>query len=62
MIRDIIHDKEDLHFKQQEKRHELYKQIATGILLATVAIVGILTGVSMNKSSANNPKHIDNHS
>lgn len=26
------------------------------------AIVGILTGVSMNKSSANNPKHIDNHS
>lgn len=62
MIRDIIHDKEDLHFKQQEKRHELYKQIATGVLSATVAIVGILTGVSMNKSSANNPKHIDNHS
>lgn len=62
MIRDIIHDKEDLHFKQQEKRHELYKQIATGVLSATVAIVGILTGVSMNKSSSNNPKHIDNHS
>ena len=62
MIRDIIHDKEDLHFKQQEKRHELYKQIATGVLSATIAIVGILTGVSMNKSSANNPKHIDNHS
>ena len=62
MIRDIIHDKEDLHFKQQEKRHELYKQIATGVLSATVAIVGILTGVSMNKSSSNNPKHIDNYS
>lgn len=62
MIRDIIRDKEDLHFKQQEKRHELYKQIATGVLSATVAIVGILTGVSMNKSSSNNPKHIDNHS
>lgn len=62
MIRDIIHDKEDLHFKQQEKRHELYKQIATGVLSATIAIVGILTGVSMNKSSTNNPKHIDNHS
>ena len=62
MIRDIIRDKEDLHFKQQEKRHELYKQIATGVLSATVAIVGILTGVSMNKSSTNNPKHIDNHS
>lgn len=62
MIRDIIHDKEDLHFEQQEKRHELYKQIATGVLSATVAIVGILTGVSMNKSSSNNPKHIDNHS
>lgn len=62
MIRDIIRDKEDLHFKQQEKRHELYKQIATGVLSATVAIVGILTGVSMNKSSANNPKHINNHS
>ena len=62
MIQDIIHDKEDLHFKQQEKRHELYKQIATGVLSATIAIVGILTGVSMNKSSANNPKHIDNHS
>lgn len=40
----------------------LYKQIVTGVLSATVAIVGILTGVSMNKSSANNPKHIDNHS
>lgn len=26
------------------------------------AIVGILTGISMNKSSANNLKHIDNHS
>lgn len=62
MIRDIIRDKEDLHFKQQEKQHELYKQIATGVLSATVAIVGILTGVSMNKSSANNPKHINNHS
>lgn len=62
MIQDIIHDKEDLHFKQQEKRHEIYKQIATGVLSATIAIVGILTGVSMNKSSANNPKHIDNHS
>lgn len=62
MIQDIIHDKEDLHFKQQEKRHELYKQIATEVLSATVAIVGILTGVSMNKSSSNNPKHIDNHS
>lgn len=62
MIRDIIHDKEDLHFKQQEKRHELYKQIATGVLSATVAIVGILTGVSMNKSSSNNPKHIDTQS
>lgn len=62
MIRDIIRDKEDLHFKQQEKRHELYKQIATGVLSATIAIVGILTGVSMNKSSTNNPKHIDNHS
>ena len=62
MIQDIIHDKEDLHFKQQEKRHELYKQIATEVLSATVAIVGILTGVSINKSSSNNPKHIDNHS
>lgn len=61
MIHDLIRDKEDLHKYQVEKRHELYKQIAQGVLAASVAVVGILTGVSMSKSGPNNPKH-DNQS
>lgn len=59
MIRNLIHDKEDLHFRQQEKRHELYKQIAGGVLTATVCVIGILSGTSLIKSSPSNPKHDD---
>lgn len=57
MIRDLIHDKEELHFKQQEKRHELYKTIAGGVLTTVLGVVGILAGVNMTKSK--NPEHKD---
>lgn len=59
MIRDLIHDKEDLHFKQQEKRHELFKSVATGVLTASVAIIALLSGSSMIKSNSEDPYHED---
>lgn len=59
MIRDLIHDKEELHFKQVEKRHELIKTVTTGILGVTVGVIGILSGVSMIKTNSNDPNHED---
>lgn len=59
MIRDLIHDKEALHFKQQTKRHDLFKNIAKGVGVAAVAIIAILSGSNINSSSGNIPKHKD---
>lgn len=62
MIRDIIHDKEDLHFKQLEKRHELFAKIATGAIAATAVVVGLLSGSSLIKSNSEDPTHEDTYS
>lgn len=59
MIRDLIHDKEELHFKQMEKRHELFKTITGGVLAATACVVGILSGVSMIKTNSDDISHDD---
>lgn len=59
MIRDIIHDKEDLHFKQMEKRHELFGKIAAGAIGAAAVVIGVLTGNSIIKSNSENPTHDD---
>lgn len=57
LIRDLIHDKEDLHFKQQEKRHELYFKIVGGVLTTVIGVVGILAGVNVSKTDK--PEHED---
>jgi len=62
LIRDVIHNKEELHFKQQEKRHELYKQIAGGVLAAAVCVIGVLSGASLTKGSSDSPTHDDDYS
>lgn len=62
LMRDIIHDQEDFNNSQMEKRHELYKQIAGGVLTAAVSIIGIISNVSRNKP-VDTTKLIDtNHS
>lgn len=59
LIRDLIKDKQEAHFLNQKKRHELYKDVATKILIATTAIVGALSGLSMIKKSGELPTHDD---
>lgn len=55
-IRDLIHDKEELHLIQQEKRHTLLANIAKTTCVAAVAIVGMLAGVNISKGN-DTPKH-----
>lgn len=59
LIRDLIHDKEDLHFKQVEKRHELFKTIAVGAVAIATSVIGILSGVSMIKTGPEDINHED---
>lgn len=59
LIRDLIHDKEDLHFKQQQERHELFKSIAKGVCVTAVAIVGLLSGAEFVKHGNNEISHDD---
>lgn len=61
MIRDFIHDKEEIHFRQQEQRHELFKSFAKGVGVALLGVLAILGGSEVVKGIDIDPKH-DNQS
>lgn len=59
IIRDLIHDKEELHFKQVEKRHELVRTVIGSVIGAGLGVIGILSGISIIKTQSDDPSHDD---
>lgn len=51
LISDLIHQKEETHFKQQQRRHELFKTIAISVSCIAVAAIALLSGGEISKSS-----------
>lgn len=59
IVRDLIHDKQELHFKQQERRNEIFKTVVQGVGAVVVGVVAILSGTSMIKSKPKDVTHDD---
>lgn len=62
LIAEFIHAKEEAHFRQQQKRHELLKTLVVGIGGIAVAAVALLSGGEISKGTSDSqPKHDNNN-
>lgn len=60
LIADFIHAKEEAHFKQQQKRHDLFKTFTVGVAGVAIAVLALLSGGEITKGKDSLPKHDDN--